>query len=882
MSLTPGTHLGPYEILAPLGAGGMGEVYKARDTRLERMVAIKVLAAHLADNPDLKQRFEREAQTISSLNHPHICVLYDIGHQDGIDYLVMEYLEGESLAQRLTKGPLPIHQVLRYSIEIADALDKAHQQGVIHRDLKPGNIMLTKSGAKLLDFGLAKLRGSERHLHTLSSLPTQQASLTVEGTILGTFQYMAPEQLEGKEADAQTDIFGFGAVLYEMATGKKAFEGKTQASLIAAIVDRDPPPISSIQTLSPPALDHVVSRCLAKDPAERWQSAHDLKSELEWIAESGSQAGVPAPVLARRKYRERLAWTSTALFFLLALTLAVVHFGSPDEPILPIRVSVLPPEKTTVGSVTISPDSRYLAFVAFGEGTGQLWVRALDSPAARPLEGTAGATYPFWSPESRFIGFFAGGKLKKIEVSGGPAQELAEAQNARGGTWNRDGVIIFGPNDRGPLYQVAAAGGEAKPVTVIKSSDQELGHRFPQFLPDGRRFIYLSHYLRPEKRKIVVASLDGKEEKILLNNPSQAMYAQPGYMLFLRQGILVAQRFDPDRLEIAGEPVSLAEKVGGSPGFGNSNFYVSENGVLVYGTNVDTLSELVWLDRTGKRLGSVAPPHSYWRPQLSPDEKQVAVERPDPQTGYNDLWVFDLRRGINSRFTFDPSPDYLPIWSPDGNRIVFGSARGDKLGLLQKASSGAGNEEMILTGDNWTYPTDWSQDGQLIVYSQASRQTGWDLWLLPAAGERKPTVFLQTEFNESQARFSPNGRWVVYTSDESGRREIYVRGLRNGGKWQISTAGGHQPAWRADGKELFYIGISGEFMGVDADQNAPTFEFGVPRKLFDTPIRSLNPVFVSGYAVGNDGQRFLVNMPIEQTPFNPIHVILNWAAWLDK
>ena len=556
MPILPGRRLGPYEILSAIGAGGMGEVYKARDTRLDRIVAIKVLPTHLADRPELRGRFEREAKTIASLNHPHICTLYDTGHQDEIDFLVMEYLEGETLAQRLVKGSLPMEQVLRYAIEISDALDKAHRKGVTHRDLKPGNIMLTKTGTKLLDFGLAKLKQEVVPANVpLSDLPTAKDPLTAQGTLLGTLQYMAPEQLEGKEVDARTDIFAFGASVYEMATGKRAFEGKSQASLIAKILEIDPPPISSLQPMTPPALDRVVKRCLAKEPEMRWQTASDLCEELKWIAEGGSRTGMPAPVVAQRKIRERVAWAVAVIAVVAALALASPFFRrSSDEPRV-LKIAVLPPEKTTfsVRSLpAVSPDGRRLAFVLTAGGKDELWVRDLDSLAARALTGTDGASYPFWSPDSRTIAFFADQKLKKTEVAGGPALTLCDAINGRGGTWNNDGVILFGVFG-GSIFRVSAAGGIATALTAPDKASGETDHRVPWFLPDGRHFLYTATNRDPEKVVIYAGDLDSKNRKLVVAGNSNAVYSPPGYLLFVRERTLMVQPFDVGKLETTGD-----------------------------------------------------------------------------------------------------------------------------------------------------------------------------------------------------------------------------------------------------------------------------------------------------------------------------------------
>ncbi|MGH9363953.1 MAG: protein kinase domain-containing protein, partial [Thermoanaerobaculia bacterium] len=543
MTLSAGFRLGPYEVLAPLGAGGMGEVYKAKDTRLERTVAIKVLPAHLSSSEEMRQRFEREARAISQLSHPHICALYDVGSHEGTEYLVMEYLEGETLATRLAKGSLPLDQTLSCGIQIADALDKAHRQGIVHRDLKPGNVMLTKSGVKLLDFGLAKLRQAESEpvASRLSALGTEGTPLTAEGTLLGTLQYMAPEQLEAKEADARTDIFAFGATLYEMATGRKAFSGTSQASLISAIMTAEPALISTIQPMTPPALDRMVKTCLAKDPDERWQNAHDLMRELRWIAELGSQAGVPGPVVARRKSRERFSWGLTAVTLLVALAAvaAAVRYAHRAAMLArPMRSSMVLPEKSALRAAAISPDGTRVVFVARdSSGRNLLWIRPLDSLAVQPLPGTENPSFPFWSPDSRFIGFFADGKLKKIDASGGPPQTLCDAPVNRGGTWNREGVILFAPVSDGPIYRVSASGGLPTPVTRLDPSRGETSHRWPFFLPDGQHFLYLvASFGGPkEKTGIYVGSLDSKEEKFLLPANSSVAYAPPGYLLFFRE-----------------------------------------------------------------------------------------------------------------------------------------------------------------------------------------------------------------------------------------------------------------------------------------------------------------------------------------------------------
>jgi eukaryotic-like serine/threonine-protein kinase len=898
--LNSGTKLGPYEIVSPLGAGGMGEVYRARDTRLGRDVAIKVLPQQLTQNADAKQRFEREARAVSSLNHAHICTLHDIGHQDGTDFLVMEFIEGETLAKRLEKGPLATTELLRIAIEIADALEKAHRQGVIHRDLKPGNIMLTKSGAKLMDFGLAKsaiagagaappLSSLTQSLNPAGQSPT--TPLTAAGTIVGTFQYMSPEQMEGKETDARSDIFSFGAVLFEMATGKRAFDGKTTASVIAAILEREPPSISSVQPMSPPALDRIVKICLAKDPDERFQSMHDVKLQLEWIRDAGSQAGVAAPVVAHRKNRERVAWAVATLLLIVAAAFATKYFLRTPAGTPVVRSFIRAAADTSMTSYNggtagfaISPDGLRVTYVALGpDGRSLLWVRPLDSLLAQPLDGTDGASMPFWSPDSQFIGFFAGGKLKKIEASGGPPLTLADAPGGRGGTWNRDGTILFTPFFGTPVYRVSDAGGLATPVTTLNREKDESTNRWPYFLPDGRHFLYLAgNPLTPvgnPTNSIVVGSLDSKETNFLFHNHSNAIYAS-GYLLFLRQNTLMAQAFDPKRLELKGDPMPIAEDVEDVATRVQASISASDNGTLAYLETGGTGRQLLWFDRSGKQIGTVLGTDSYADPHLSPDGKELAFLLEAPS---QDVWVYDIARGVKTRFTFG-SGNESPRWSPDGKRIAYTSIRNGEFGIYAKAADGSGHEEMLVPpGPEQIYPLDWSPDGRLLAYM------GWELgtvaqsqlWILPLK-DRKAYEFNLLQQNASpSARFSPDGKWLAYSSTESGKAEVYVTPFPGpGGKWQVSTDGGSFPVWRHDGKELFYMSLDDKIMAAEVSENGSSFEVGKVETLFQT--RPYFGLFTANlFDVSADGQRFII--PYDSGQANrTISLVTNWPVLLKK
>ena len=899
MAISSGSRLGSYEILQAIGAGGMGEVYRARDTRLDRVVAIKVLPPQLSDAVESRERFEREARVISSLNHPNICVLHDIGRQDGIDFLVMEFLDGESLAQRLARGPLALDLALKYAIEIASALDAAHRQGVTHRDLKPGNIMLTKVGAKLLDFGLAKLKPRSGPVQSLSEMPTAASigELTAQGSILGTLQYMSPEQLEGTEADARSDIFAFGAMLYEMLTGKKAFEGKSQVSLMAAILEHEPIPLRTRQPLAPPLLEHLITRCLAKHPDQRWQTSSDVALELKWLASQGAsslEAETRSESKAVRQPASR-TWILAAAVGIVLGSLAV--FGAlamrsvPEAPSLRFDVN-LPEGVKFIGSAarsfSASPDGRRLAFVAQGpDDKTRVWVRALDSFTAQPLAGTEGAEPIFsWAPDSRQLLFTAQGKLKKSDITGGQPQTIADGIAAARTAWSQDGTIIFENRagiNTGPLFRISAAGGAPAPLTSLDKDRQEVRHSWPSFLPDGHHFIYSVSSSDAQKSGLFVGDTDSTERKQIMNSDWAAVYAPPGYLLFLRETALMAQRFDAEKLELSGEPFRIADNVMRSAL--DVGVSVSGNGVLSYRTGdfAGSSSSFVWFDRHGMQTPvKEIPVGAVSGMALSPDGKNVAFARQlDASNPYN-IWLHDFVRGVTSRFTVNPFVNAAPKWSPDGNDVLFFSTRGSG-GIYKKSASGARDDELIVNTPQRAQVEDVSSDGRFLMI----QGTG-DLKILSLKDDKEPLPFSQTGFNEREGRFSPNTRWVAYTSSQSGQDQIYIGSISASGLWQISRDGGRQPRWRRDGKELFFLSLEGRMMAVTLEETANAMQAGLPVELFDArfPFQELGGNYlVSGnsrndYDVTADGQRFLI--AAQDAASDPIHVVINWTALLGK
>jgi eukaryotic-like serine/threonine-protein kinase len=885
MGLRIGTQLGPYEILSAIGAGGMGEVYRARDTRLERIVAVKILPDHLSDRAELRERFDREARTVASLNHPHICTLHDIGQQDGVDFLVMEYLEGETLAERLKKGPLPIAQGLQYAIEISDALDKAHRKGITHRDLKPGNIMLTKSGTKLLDFGLAKLRGPQAAVASLSALPTEGSGLTAQGTIVGTLQYMAPEQLEGKEADARTDIFAFGAVVYEMATGKKAFEGKSQASLIAKILETDPPPMSSLQPMTPPALDRVVKKCLAKEPEKRWQDASDLCDELKWIAESGAQArlsteGVSPSPKSRRKM---LLWATASLVAaIVGLTVWSLRPAPalPPRPVTRFTIS-LPAGQHLVGldtpAIALSPDGTRLAYIA-AQGTGlpQLYLRAMASPDARPIPGTEGATNPFFSPDGQWLGFFTGGKLRKVSVSGGAAVTLGDAIQPQGASWSSQGMIAFGSEPAAVLLQVSDAGGTPQALTHLDKGETD--HDWPEFLPGDKTVLFAASGDDRANGQIAIQSLATGARRNLMQGATHPHYAPSGQLVYAQTGRLMAVPFDLQRLSLTGAAVPVVEGVLQSTSSGAAQYSFSATGSLVYvagAVQATVQNKLVWVSRNGAEQPLSAPLREYGLPQLSPDGRRLAVGIADQ------VWLYDLSREALSRFTFEGDLNAAPVWTPDGKRIAFRSNKEGPFNVFWQVADGSGGLERLTMSKNGQGPSSWSPDGQLLAFDEVNPNKRFEIWVL-RIGDRKAQPFLQTRFNEAAPRFSPDGRWLAYNSDESGRYEVYVQPYPGpGGKWQISTGGGTEPAWNPNGRELFYCSED-KMMAVDI-ATQPGFAAGRPRMLFEGRYGDSPNPLIANYDVSPDGQRFLMTKESEQSSSaTQINVVLNWFEELKQ
>jgi serine/threonine-protein kinase len=874
MGLTSGARLGPYEILAAIGAGGMGEVYKARDTRLDRIVAIKVLPEQLAADQQFRDRFDREARAVSALDHPHICALYDVGDQDGTAFLVMQYLEGQTLEARLSAGALPVEQALDYAIQIAGALAAAHKAGIVHRDLKPGNVMLTKAGAKLLDFGLAKTALTVPG-GSLSMLPTTPA-VTAQGTILGTFQYMAPEQLEGHEADTRTDIFAFGVVVYEMLTGKKAFAGKSQASLIGAIMHADPPPMSTLQPLTPATLDRSIRKCLAKAPDDRWQSAKDLLDALKWTDES---------VPVRREQSARpYVWAAGGALIAAVMAAAVTWILTRPAPAPARQVSRF--TITLAGGlqlqnpgrplVALSPDGTHLVYAVGEEGGNQrLYLRALDQLEAAPLRGTERASWPFFSPDGQWIAFWQGGQIKKMSISGGAPVAVCAAAALNGATWSTDDTIVFveGSDD---IRRVQGTGGSSERLLKLEAG-QAYG---PQVLPGGRALLFTLNDTgaRWDAAQVVVVSLDTGKRQVVLQGGYDAKYLPTGHLAYINTNTLLAAPFDVAALKVTGGPVPLVERVRAGTGGVSSvaHYSISRTGSLVY-VPADTLVQrtLAWVDRQGHEEALPAEPRPYRYPRVSPDGSRVAIEAQDQD---NDIWIWEFARATLTRLTFTPENELSPLWTPDGQRVVFQTQRPRASNVYQQAANGTGAIERLTTGPNRQLPDAFTPDGKALVYSEIDAKGNYDIFLQSLDGNRASKPLLNTPFNEQNADLSPDGRWMVYQSNQSGQDEVYVRPFPrvDDGRWQISVGGGSRPVWARNGRELFYLGPVGAMMTA-AVQSQTSFSAGSPTKLFEGSSYGWTLTVGRHYDVAPDARRFLmIKQPSGRSEADRLIVVENW------
>jgi len=882
MTLSAGTMLGPYEIADALGAGGMGEVYRARDSRLERTVAIKILPEQFSRDQELKQRFEREAKTISSLNHPNICTLHDVGHQDGIDYLVMEYIEGESLAQRLVKGALPTDQLLKTAIQIADALDKAHRHGVIHRDLKPGNIMMAKSGAKLLDFGLAKPAVAFKPAASggVATRTSASSPITRQGTIAGTLQYMSPEQLEGKEADPRSDIFALGAVLYEMATGKRAFEGKGSLSVVSAILEKDPEPISKVQPMSPPALEQVVKTCLAKDPDERWQSAADVGRMLRWILEGGSQAGVPEHVASRRRKREQSIWIAAGLAVALLAALAGWQGALRTRSVNPVHVSIALPEgkvllNNSTGAVAISPDGSTIVFAAQGEDREpQLYLRKLDSFESRPIPGTEDGQDPFFSPDGEWVGFVtADNKLKKVSLHGGSSL-IADGAMPGGATWAGDGTIYFLKSLVSGVYAVPAGGGQPRQITQTGSTPDDRGHLWPGLLPGDNGLIFTVWTGKSfNAARIEALSFKTGKRKVLLEGGTGARYLPDGHLAYGHDGSLFVVGFDPERLEIKGSPVPVIEGVMMQAANGDVAFAVSRSGTLVFGPGgfQSFQYELDWMDRSGKATKITDEIRPYAFPNISPDGKRIALTL---ESSTFDVWVYDLERDTLTKVSFG-GDDYRPKWSPDGKLLAYDSSKSGHEQIYVTSAGGQGPEMTVTDGPGDKELYAWTADGHEVTFSQENKDTGWDLYAASVEGDHKQRPLLVAPFNQTQGRISPNGKWLSYISDESGQPEVFVQAIGDPTtRVQVSRETGNVPRWTSAGNELIFLSKH-RLMSVKFALGT-TLNPGKPVQLFEDKREW------GGYDIAGDG-RFLVAREADQKGAGTqINVVFNWFGELKR
>jgi Tol biopolymer transport system component len=915
VSLASGTRIGPYEITGSLGAGGMGEVYRARDRKLSRDVALKMLPAAFARDPDRLARFEREATVLASLNHPNIGAIYGFEEGEGRKALVLELVDGETLADRIARGPCPLEDALPIARQICDALEAAHEHGIVHRDLKPANIKLRPDGVvKVLDFGLAKLAqapdpGPQASVNALSVAPTVTSpAVTMAGVIMGTAAYMSPDQARGRPADKRADLWAFGCVVYEMLTGRRAFDPSTGsgssraqsrdespeiADTLAFILTKEPD-WSALPPTTPSGIRRLLRRCLEKDRKRRLADASDARLEIDEVL-SGSFVDT-TPTVASAARRDHRAWAQVAIVALvgaaaIAITAMYLTLGAPR--LLLTRLDLVTPETTEPFSFALSPDGRRIVFVATDGDRPRLWLRALDQGTAQALTGTEGANWPFWAPDGRDIGFFANGKLKRLSLGGGTPQELAVAIQARGGTWSADGVIVFAGLGVSSLMQVPAGGGEAVPVTTLLEGQQS--HRWPQFLPDGRRFIFSAALGQQESRGVYVGSLDGLAPTRILEIDTSALYAPPGFLLYVSNETLFARRFDASAIAVTGEPMAIARGVGMEEGLWLSGFSISNAGVLAHRGGTSPARQLVWVNRNGKMLrtmkpGAGVPLASIAHPAVSPDGRYVAFGG----GGNRDIWLMSVDNGVTSRFTTHDALDFTPLWSPDGKRIVFRSirARDGVFDLFEKPADGAADEQLLFSNELNKSPTDWSRNGRFLLYAEANPKGASDLWALPMtepADARKTIPVAATSFDEIQGQFSPNGRWIAYVSNESGRYDVFVKPfLETGGRIAVSPAGGTSPRWSHDGAELFYVAADNQLMVVPIrpGRDSRALGVGTPMALFPTHLAAGGNLPSGGfnsaaqYTVTPEG--FLMNVTAEDSVTSPINIVLNWTAALGK
>ncbi|MDE3137292.1 MAG: protein kinase [Acidobacteriota bacterium] len=884
-----GTKLGPYEIVGAIGAGGMGEVYRARDTRLARDVALKVLPEAFATDPERMARFGREAKVLASLNHPNIASIYGLEESNGLRALVMELAEGLTLADRVSRGPMPLDEALPIAKQICEGLEYAHERGIVHRDLKPANIKITPDGVvKLLDFGLAKALEGDAATSDPSTSPTLSHLATQAGMILGTAAYMAPEQAKGKGVDRRADIWAFGCVLYEMLTGKPTFSGETVGDVLAAVI-KEQPEWSALPGETPRRTRDLLHRCLTKDARQRLRDIGEARIVIDQTSAPGQEESVgQAHGQPVGPWRQIAPWGVCAALLIISAVLALEYVERTSRP-MPVYVSELSPPAnagyTLVGynggPPAVSPDGSRLAFCANdADGRHLLWVRPLGSGTAQPLEGTDGASFPFWSPDGRSLGFFAHDKLNRIDASGGPPLAIADAPNGRGGSWGHDGTILFAPELAEAIYRISASGGTPQPVTKIDASLKQIQHWWPQFLPDGRHFLFLAHSSTEGLSGIYAASLDGGEPQRILSGNDNAMYAAPGYLLFIRQGVLMMQRFDASRLALVGDASPLEEDAAVDQTVNRGIFGVSETGVLVYQSGGVTggSSQLLWFDRSGKRIGETGSPGEYATVAISPDGNRLALGVLRPSS----VWAFDLSRGTATRVTFSSVNNGQPAWSPDGRFIAFFSDRSGQIHIYQKAADGTGTTApLVMDAASERYPS-WSPDGSHLIFERQEARPGshFEIWTMPLFGERKAFPVVKAGLEATWPSISPDGRWLAYVSAETGREEVYVVPFLHGtGKWLVSTSGGTRPRWRRDGREMFYLSLDNKIMAADINGQGPSFAVGRVHSLFQAV-----PALTTGwlYDVSSDGKKFVVVSRAAGGSDQRLTLVVNWPALLKK